>query len=136
MSTTARSSLDSKPAPYAWGMGDVLVALLITAFGVYFLWTQLGGDRSATKAVVSMGGVMVTSFYLDKDSRIDLNEFGADMVLQVKNGRVRVASSDCAQQLCVRHGWIDRPKEALLCLPNHVTVELVGEDAEYDAISR
>ncbi len=136
MSITGSNSLEDKRQPYSWGCGDVLAAVLIAAFGLYFLWAQLGAGSSATKALVSKGGVEVTTFFLGKDSRIDLGEFGADMVLEVKNGRVRVASSNCKQQLCVRHGWIDRPKEALLCLPNHVTVELAGEDAEYDAISR
>lgn len=136
MSATDRTSVDDNCSLYSWGAGDVLAAVLIAAFGLYFLWTQLDVGSSATKALVSKGGAEVTTFFLDKDSRIDLNEFGADMILEVKNGRVRVASSDCKQQLCVRHGWIERPKEALLCLPNHVTVELAGEDAEYDAISR
>lgn len=136
MRTTARSSLKTEGPLYTWKLGDLLSALLIAGFGLYFLWAQNSLGSSATRALVSKGGAQISSFFLVKDSRVDLKEFGVNMVLEVRDGRVRVASSDCKKQLCVRHGWIVRPKEALLCLPNQITVELVGEDAEYDAISR
>jgi hypothetical protein len=136
MRSTDRSSSKTERPLYTWKLGDLLSAILIAVFGLYFLWAQNSVNKSATKALVSKGGTQLSTFFLDEDSRVDLKEFGVNMVLEVRNGRVRVASSDCKQQLCVRHGWIERPKEALLCLPNHITVELVGEDAEYDAISR
>ena len=133
---SGRNSSEPERQLYTWKLGDLLSALLIVAFGLYFLLAQNSVNKSATKAVVSKGGTQISSFFLGEDTRVYLKEFGVNMVLEVSNGRVRVASSDCKQQLCVRHGWIERPKEALLCLPNHITVELVGEDAEYDAISR
>ncbi|BHH85030.1 NusG domain II-containing protein [Desulforhopalus sp. 52FAK] len=136
MITAGKSSLDTERPLYSWKFGDLLSAIVIVTFGLYFLWAQNSVNKSATKALVSKGGTEVAGFFLGEDSSVDLKEFGVNMILEVNNGRVRVASSDCKQQLCVRHGWIARPKEALLCLPNHITVELVGEDAEYDAISR
>ena len=136
MRSTGRSSLETEQPLYSWKPADLLVAILIVAFGLYFLWAQNKVNNSATKVLVIKGGTQISEFFLEKDNLVDLKEFGVDMVVEVKNGRVRVASSDCKQQICVRHGWIDRPHEAILCLPNHITVELVGEDAEYDAISR
>ncbi|MFT5697921.1 MAG: hypothetical protein ACI8ZB_000775 [Desulforhopalus sp.] len=136
MTITGRSSSETGRPLYTWRLGDLLSAILIVGFGLYFLWAQNSVNKNATKALVSKGGVQISSFFLDEDSIVDLKEFGVNMVLEVRDGRVRVASSDCKQQLCVRHGWIDRPREALLCLPNHITVELIGEDAGYDAISR
>ncbi len=126
MSITGRSSSETERPLYTWKLADLLSALLIVAFGLYFLWAQNSVSKSATKALVSKGGAQISSFYLAEDSRVDLKEFGVNMVLEIRNGRVRVASSDCKKQLCVRHGWIVRPKEALLCLPNLITVELVG----------
>jgi len=136
MRSTDRKSSETERPLYTWKLGDLLSALLIVVFGLYFLWAQNSVNKSATKVLVSKGGTQISTFFLGEDSHVDLKKFGVNMVLEVRDGRVRVASSDCKQQLCVRHGWIERPKEALLCLPNHITVELVGEDAEYDAISR
>ena len=133
---SGKSSSAIEDPLYCCKLGDVLSAILVVAFGLYFLWAQNSVNKNATKALVSKGGAEISSFFLADDSFVDLKEFGVNMVLEVRDGRVQVASSDCKQQLCVRHGWIVRPKEALLCLPNHITVELVGEDAEYDAISR
>ena len=128
--------MEAEPQQYRLRLGDLLTAILVAAFGLYVLWAQNSSSDQVTQLLVSRGGEQISSYYLDQDRMIELKEFGVNMVLEIKNGRVRVASSDCRQQLCVRHGWISRPREALLCLPNRVTVELTGEDAEYDAISR
>jgi len=121
---------------HAWTLGDLLVALLISGFGVYFLLNPSAGKDPATTVLVSRDGTRLSAFPLNVDKRIDLNPLGVNMVVEIKDGRVRVASSDCKQQLCVHHGWIQHPGEAIFCLPNHTTVELSGDGTRYDAISR
>lgn len=43
-------------------------------------------------------------------------------VVEVRDGRVRVASDPSPRQLCVRQGWLGAG-EVALCLPNRVSVE-------------
>ncbi len=65
-------------------------------------------------------------------------------VVQVVDGRARIAASPCPDPAC-HAGWVDRPGERRVCLPNRVVVEMVtrsggkaapggGSDTEaYDA---
>jgi hypothetical protein len=78
----------------------------------------------------------VATVPLTKDGRIDLSPHGAAMVVEIRGRRVRVLSSSCRQQLCVRKGWTDQVHDPIICIPNRVTVEVTGSDAPYDAISR
>jgi hypothetical protein len=50
----------------------------------------------------------------------------------------RVKSSPCANQLCVRQGWVRRVGGVVACVPNRVVVTVLGQmdsDAP-DAVSR
>ena len=136
MKFTGKSPTPPQRSIYTWTVGDLLTALMVTGFGIYIFLLQHSNSNRAAEVLVSKGGTQIFSLLLDTDNRIDLNQFGVNMILEVKDGRVRVASSDCQQQFCVRHGWIEHPKEAIFCLPNHITVEVSGNSAEYDAISR
>ncbi|MEW6229491.1 MAG: NusG domain II-containing protein [Bacillota bacterium] len=43
------------------------------------------------------------------------------------DGRVRISESDCPDKICVRTGWITRPGQVIVCLPNRIVVEIEGD---------
>ena len=54
---------------------------------------------------------------------------------ECRQGRVRVSHSDCPARVCVKHGWIERTGERIVCVPNRLIVEVVGsDDPPVDAI--
>jgi hypothetical protein len=54
-----------------------------------------------------------------------------ETVVELKNGRARVLSSPCTNQLCVAAGVIHSGGQWIACLPNRVLVSISGE-AELD----
>lgn len=48
---------------------------------------------------------------------------GTTLVL-VEGDRVKVSESPCENHICVNTGWISRPNEIIVCLPNEVVVRL------------
>ncbi len=46
------------------------------------------------------------------------------MVIEVKDGKVRVTESDCPYKICVKQGWIDRG--SIVCLPNNTVTTVKG----------
>jgi hypothetical protein len=57
--------------------------------------------------------------------------------IEIREGRVRVASSPCPLKICERAGWIESAGEMIVCLPNEVVVRLPGSAGkDLDALSR
>jgi hypothetical protein len=57
--------------------------------------------------------------------------------IEIREGRVRVASSPCPLKICERAGWIESAGEMIVCLPNEVVVRLPGNAGkDLDALSR
>lgn len=54
----------------------------------------------------------------------------------IEGGTVRVADSPCRDRICVQMGEKKRAGEQIICLPNRVVVEVVGNELEFDAVSR
>lgn len=58
-------------------------------------------------------------------------------VVEIREGAVRVLSSPCPEQSCVRTGPAARAGQWIACLPNRVLVTLEGRDrGAPDAVSR
>lgn len=55
--------------------------------------------------------------------------------VEIAGGRARVISSPCTQKICIRSGWLEAAGDATACVPNRVSVALLGRDPRFDAMS-
>lgn len=117
-----------------WGDYLVIALVLCGALAAIPLVRQ-SAEASGHWALVRLDGQIVHRLSLDHDQEITVIGPAGETVIQVQNGRVRVLRSPGAQEICMRQGWIHKPGEALICLPNHVTIEIPGNSG-IDAISR
>jgi hypothetical protein len=110
-------------------------AVLATAGITCIAWTLalLGGE--ASRAVIRSGGKVVAEVALSKNQELKVDGPLGPAIVEVLDGRVRVASDPSPRQLCVRQGWLQRAGDAAICLPNQITVELVSRTSRYDSLA-
>jgi hypothetical protein len=120
-----------------WSWVDLLIAAAIVFFSLYWLVARAETYETLKEAVIYKDDVVIERISLagNAQRRIDLSPHGVDMVVAVRQGRVRVVSSSCQQQICVRKGWVGRAHDPIICIPNKITIEVTGTDPQYDAIS-
>ena len=107
-------------------LGGLFVALLTLK-----LWS---GDL-ADKAIVRSGGKIFREVPLSRDQEIVVPGRLGFSVISVKQRKVRITSDPGPRQYCVRQGWLQQAGEIALCLPNQVSVELVGSKKRYDSLN-
>jgi hypothetical protein len=54
--------------------------------------------------------------------------------VEVRERRVRIARDPSPKQYCVKQGWLTRPGETALCLPNQVSIQIAG-GVGYDSLN-
>ncbi|GBC76075.1 hypothetical protein HRbin07_00271 [bacterium HR07] len=117
-----------------WGDYLVIALVLLGASATIPLLHQTA-EASGRWAIVRLDGQVVHQLSLAHDQEVTVTGPAGETVIQIQGGRIRVLRSPGPQQICVRQGWIHKPGEALICLPNHVTIEIPGSSG-IDAISR
>lgn len=83
-------------------------------------------------------GVILYRFDLSaaKDQTIDIEYDGRINTVQIENGKIRVLEADCPDHTCVRMGWLKSGSLPIVCLPNHLIIEFVDTDEEFDAVAK
>ncbi|MFQ6090864.1 MAG: NusG domain II-containing protein [Candidatus Bipolaricaulia bacterium] len=114
--------------------GDWLLITGVIAASLVFIPLLHSAARGRV-ALVRVGDTVVRELALNREQRLVVAGRLGETEIEVRDGRVRVVRSPGPWKLCIRRGWISRPGEALICLPNRVTVEIPGE-AGYDALVR
>lgn len=102
----------------------LIFALLVIGVSVFII-IEATRDAGA-EAVVSVDGKEVSRYSLSEDGEFEINS--GTNTLVIKDGKAYVIHADCPDKLCVNQGKISRGGERIVCLPNRVMIEIIGED--------
>lgn len=106
----------------------MIIGLSVTAFLAMY---KSDGD----KVHITLRGELYGTYSLLQDKTIEIQN-GDDLnTVVIKDGAVSVKSSNCHNQVCVKHAEIHQSGESIICLPHRLVVEIQGEGGGYDAIS-
>lgn len=116
-----------KPGDWLTMFLGCLVVLLL----VLVSWNGAMAD----KVVIRSQGKLFREVPLSRNQRIAVPGSMGISLVAIENRKVRIASDPGPRQYCVRQGWLKQAGEIALCLPNQVSVELVGSHRRYDSLS-
>ena len=114
--------------------GDWLVVLVGLLF-VAYLFSRIWHAGGAQKVLIRKGGEVFAEVSLADDRHIVVpGPLGASLV-EISGGAARVAKDPGPRQYCVKQGWLRRAGDVAICLPNQVSVELLGSAKRYDSLN-
>lgn len=115
--------------------GDAVVWLLAATLlaGLYIVFWQVNGHGA--EAVVLVNGKRWARLDLFQDQDLEVPGPLGHSHIQVSDGQVRFVDSPCPNKLCVHTGWLSQGGEVAICLPNKVSLQILGSDPRFDAIN-
>lgn len=115
-------------------IGDWLT-ILFGSVCVALLTLKLWSGNLADKAIIRSGGKVFREVSLSNNQQIEVRGPLGISIVSIQNRKARIASDPSPRQYCVRQGWLQQAGEIALCLPNQVSVELVGSKKQYDSLN-
>ena len=111
----------------------IVIASVLLISIVVVLVTQLTKVEGAY-AEVTIDGTVVGKYSLSLDGVYTLND--GTNVLTIKNGEAFMSYSQCPDHTCENTGKIKYVGQTIVCLPNRLTISIVGQtDDHVDFIS-
>lgn len=111
----------------------IVIASLLLLSLIVLLIISLAKKEGAI-ARVEIGGEIVGEYPLDVNKEYSLN--GGTNILTIKDGAAYMTYSECPDHTCERVGKIKFVGETIVCLPNKVSVTIIGNsDDGVDLVS-
>lgn len=111
---------------------DACLVLFFLVLSVFLALVIRGRESAGSRVVVAVEGVEVGSYSLLVDGKYHLN--GGTNVLLVQDGSARMVDANCPDGLCVKQGAVRYTGQCITCLPNKLTVTVVGGDGSVDIV--
>ena len=104
--------------------GDV--AILIISLSIIALSFASFGDFSGKPEVHVRASGQRWVYDLSVDTFATFEGPVGETSIEISDGKVHVHDSDCRNKVCIAAGWISRPGQWIICLPNDVFILVEG----------
>lgn len=112
---------------------DLIIAAVVFIAGIVIMSVRPQGNA---KVSVYSDGKLYQQFYYDnshQNTETIRTKFGTNVIKVDKNG-VCIIESTCKDKLEVKQGYINKPGQSLVCLPNRLVVS-IDKEKSFEAVT-
>ena len=106
---------------------DIILMCIIISISSIFLLINTLTSKKGTKALIYYDNKLIKTIDLSYDKTYTVKGYNGDVVLVVKNNRIKVASESSPLHLCSKQGYISKSYESIVCLPNKIVIEISSQ---------
>ncbi len=112
-----------------WFIITLFCALIIIS--TKFLWNLPKGEYLE---IYKNNKILATYSLNQKITKLINGEKG-ETKITIDNGKVRFSSAPCAKKYCIHQGWINKANQIIICIPNKISISILGGKKNYESIS-
>lgn len=106
---------------------DLILAAGVLAFAfAVWLCTLFLLPKNNQKIRITVDGEFYGEYSLNEDQEIAIGETN---ICRIKDGKVKMTEANCPDKLCMKQRAVDASGGSIICLPNKVVIEAVGESS-------
>jgi hypothetical protein len=115
-------------------IGDWLV-IFASIIVVIFMFQQFWSLEHASKLKIRQGDKIIGTYDLNQTRELQIHGALGDSLISINQGKVRFKQSPCHNQYCVHQGWLSHAGQVAICLPNQISLQLMGAKKTYDSLN-
>ncbi|MDX1916025.1 MAG: NusG domain II-containing protein [Methylophilus sp.] len=115
-------------------LGDWII-IVVSLLLIIWLFNSLWVHEDAAKLRIRLGNQVYGEYSLKQNKALTIQGKMGTTLIEIQQGKVRFKQSPCNNQYCVHQGWLHHAGQAAICLPNQISLELIGEKKQFDTLN-
>ncbi len=115
-------------------LGDWLV-IIASVVAIIFMFLQFWSFEQASKLKIRQGNQIIGTYDLNQTRDLRIHGAVGGSLISISQGKVRFKQSPCNNQYCVHQGWLNRAGQVAICIPNQISLQLIGAKSSYDSLN-
>jgi hypothetical protein len=118
-----------KPLLGDWCLIVLSLGLIVLSF--FTLWSH----QPAATLRIRVGSNILGEYSLMQTRTLNVSGKLGQASIEIQQGKVRFKHSPCRNQYCVHQGWLAHANQAAICIPNQISIELMGAQPAFDTLN-
>jgi hypothetical protein len=115
-------------------IGDWLV-IVGGMLAIIFMFQQFWSFEPASRLKIRQGDKVIGTYDLNQARELHIQGALGESIIAISNGQARFKQSPCPNQYCVHQGWLSHAAQVVICLPNQISLQLMGAKTQYDSLN-
>lgn len=100
----------------------IFSVLLITAvtFGINYVVNMKNGNNIE----IYVDNKLYKTYNIDDEEEIRIENKGEYNIVKIHDNGVEITQASCPDKVCVHAGFIKKPSQSIVCLPNKVHIKI------------
>ena len=99
------------------------------------MFLQFWSFEQASKLKIRQGNQIIGTYDLNQTRELQIHGALGDAHISIQQGKVRFKQSPCNNQYCVHQGWLSHAGQVAICIPNQISLQLIGAKNSYDSLN-
>lgn len=109
---------------------DIKLVLFLILIVLVFFLIKIFNNSKAKYANVYYNDKLIETISLDIDGIYTVDGYNGEVVMEVKDNKIRVIEETSKRNLCSKQGYGD----VIICLPNKIVIKVENSDSELDGV--
>lgn len=115
--------------------GDIFFWLIILCGSYLFYASLLNSGVEDSFAIVEISGDVKYRINLDEEREYLVAEFNPPVKIAVQDHKIAILENDCAQQICIRVGYISKPGRMIACVPKKLLIYIPAQHDKQKSVN-
>lgn len=112
----------------------VILFIMIIGFGANYMLNS----KEADKIEIYVDNKLYKTYSINSNEEINIKTENGYNVVKIHDYGVEITEASCPDKVCIDSGFITKPSESIVCLPNKINIKIIGineKESEEDVIS-
>ena len=105
----------------------ILIFIILLLAGFVWAMSTFFHTGTSAKLLISVENKEYGIYDLTENQVIAI---GDTNICEIKDGYVSMTYADCPDKVCVHSAGISKNGQTIICMPNRVVLEIIGDDAD------
>ena len=98
----------------------VVLIVIVSTFGInYFVNTKSGENIE-----IYVDNKLYKTYSIDDEEKLKIESEEGYNIVKIHDHGVEIIEASCPDKVCVNSGFITKPSESIVCLPNKVHIKI------------
>lgn len=105
----------------------IIIAVLIVASLAVFFINKEKDRQKGRYAFVYVDNELYSKEDLNQTKTFDIKTKNGFNRIKIHDGGIEISEANCPDKVCVNTGFITKPSQSIVCIPNRVQIKISGE---------
>lgn len=114
----------------------IILLIAVVSFGI----NHFTNAKSGKQIEIYVDNELYKTYDIDDEDEIKIESEEGYNVVKIHNHGAQITEASCPDKVCIHEGFITKPSESIVCLPNKVHIKIITDDTnnygEEDIISK